>query len=599
MKKTSTQTPSYFPESGDEERRSRARFDETSLLGGEGVADDEDVAAEDDGAMGGGDPVPRARGSRRKKFLIAGGGILLATLATTVLLRSGDGPEETVPGVPTAGGREGMDTIAVAGGSRAAASSQRRIAAKPGTLEDDALGITGTDRSTQLGGLPRVQENFLDPDQLRMQEAADRARVSDSIKRAQDAMRRQGPRGAAGVEPGFLDPNDPIVMASGQSPTGTPGQVPGGGSGVGAGAGAPDAATGGTGAGQPGMGQTGAGTAGGYVIGADGRPVQQVPLNGAGLSPAEVARQARLDSLRERARADSARAQAEAKRRKEEEQRLRQQATLIASNNDVLKTATEGGGGLSRFGVQGAMAPIVAGGGARMGGSGPGTGATGAPVARVGTPVDARMAAAMGAPGQAAGGAGGVSAMGFDVTPGSQVSAEVTNEFIGDMQGAGPVAVRLTTPLKLRNGRVLLPAGTVGWGTASAASVQAGRRVGLTMSVNQWVLPDKTVLRGQPVGRGADPNTYALSVPAQADWRFVSRAARGAASTAVELALTSQTQNRRRSVFEQPTPYEIAMNRGAQRVSNLLTGGIGDENSLQPTVKLPRGTPVLIIFGIQ
>lgn len=183
-----------------------------------------------------------------------------------------------------------------------------------------------------------------------------------------------------------------------------------------------------------------------------------------------------------------------------------------------------------------------------------------------------------------------------NVTPGIRANAVTVNEFIQGLEGSGIVEARLTTSLRDR-GRTILPAGTRAYGNATATGGQAGREARVTIQFNVFVTPDGQVIEDQLTAFAADPQTLALSVPAKVDSRFLERFVRGTAASIVDLALTANTQSR--SVFDHPSPKEMAIMDVRQRTASLLGANIGDEQSVRPNVYLPANTSIILVFGLR
>lgn len=282
-----------------------------------------------------------------------------------------------------------------------------------------------------------------------------------------------------------------------------------------------------------------------------GSPAAGVP---GALTEDELERQARLDAAREAAERARAEAEARAEWIKAEEARLRSSRTRIAEASGNLGAAhgAAAPAGPNRFGLDQEFAEEVS---------------------ASSTSVAERMG----------------------ITPGTRVGATLLSEFISDAQGGGRVEARLNEPLRSL-GQILLPAGTLAYGSARSSVPAPGRQARVQLSFDVFVTPSGQVLRNV-TGHAADPETLAMSIPGKVDHRYAERIARGALSTAVDLALTHNL-NDRRSVFEAPSVSDMAMDDARRRVHALINGPIGDETSIPPAVKLESGTTFILVFGL-
>lgn len=181
----------------------------------------------------------------------------------------------------------------------------------------------------------------------------------------------------------------------------------------------------------------------------------------------------------------------------------------------------------------------------------------------------------------------------YGILPGTRINAVTTSEFISDAEGAGIVEVRLGQALRA-GGRVVLPAGTRAYGTASG-SYSVGRQARVSITFNTFVTPDGRVIKNL-VGKAADPQTMAMSVPAKVDHRYASRIARGAVATALDIALTKDMEPR--SIYQTPSPREQAIMDARDRLHNILGTSVGDEASTSEAVILEMETPITIVFGL-
>lgn len=270
----------------------------------------------------------------------------------------------------------------------------------------------------------------------------------------------------------------------------------------------------------------------------------------------EIERQARLERERRSAEQQRAEEQARLEEMAAEEERLRSAGTLIAENSGLDRSMSAGAAspaGSSRFGI--------------------------APAGRSASP------------------AGGLAPSAQpEIVPGTKVQATLTSEFISDIEGGGQVEARLSQPLR-SDGRTILPAGTRAFGIATATSPSAGRDARVAITFNTFVTPDGEVIR-DVVGQAGDPETLAMSIEGDVDNRYLERVTRGVLSTAVDLALTSQADERR-STFEAPSPQDQAINDARRRAAAIINGPIGDEQSVDSAVRLEQGQQIVIIFGLR
>lgn len=272
---------------------------------------------------------------------------------------------------------------------------------------------------------------------------------------------------------------------------------------------------------------------------------------GVPFSQDELERQARLDAQREAEALRQAEEERLAEYRTSEEERLRGSATLIAGGQIEVQSPA----GQSRFGA--VVQPPVT-----------GTGAAGGEDRSV---------------------------QSERIIPGTQIPAVLTSTYKSDL-GQGRVQARLNAPLRDRNNAVILPAGTRAFGTASATSPSPGEPPRVTMGFNVFVKPSGEVVRGV-TAEAIDPETLASSVSGDVDRHLTERIIRGVAATAVDLALTSQADDRR-TAFEQPSAEDLAIQDARQRAAALIEGDVGDENSLDATVTLEQGTTFVLMFGL-
>lgn len=186
----------------------------------------------------------------------------------------------------------------------------------------------------------------------------------------------------------------------------------------------------------------------------------------------------------------------------------------------------------------------------------------------------------------------------FGILPGTRVSAITTTEFIADQDGSGAVEARLTTSLRSKDGRTILPAGTRAFGQARASENSAGgARVAITFSV--FVTPQGRIYRENLSAKAADPETFAMSVKAKTDHRFIKRVVSGLAATAIDYAMTSSDDAKnRRSIYEEKSPREEVEERTRERAGAMLTETIGADRGNISTVKLPHNTAVTLVFGM-
>jgi type IV secretory pathway VirB10-like protein len=266
------------------------------------------------------------------------------------------------------------------------------------------------------------------------------------------------------------------------------------------------------------------------------------------VTQAELDRQAVLDARREAEELRLARAEAVRRERTEREALLRELGTVVAAGDIPINAPNTGA---SRFGGSPALAAGLEG----------------------GTPA--------------------TTANTYDLLPGTKISAVLMSDYRSNLSG-GRVEARLTQPLRSRTGAVILPAGTRAFGTASAENGRPGSPATVAIRFDIFVTPQNQVIRDL-AGSAGDARTGAMSIAAMTDNHYVERVLRGATSTAVGLALTQNTQ--RTSVFEQPSQRDMVIADARARAEAIISGPIGDEGSVGPSVRLERDTPFVIIFG--
>lgn len=323
----------------------------------------------------------------------------------------------------------------------------------------------------------------------------------------------------------------------------------------------------GTGQTQQGVGE-GSQQQGGNVGTTQGQNPYQPMQGGTGMNDlpqpydqAELDRQARLDAQREAE--ELARAQEEARLEylEQEEERLRSAGTLILSGN----TGAGAGGGPSRVAspaggdpsVEGQSDFVVSPGGAQQV---PGSGS-----------------------------------MNEAVLPGTEVPATLLTAYSSQV-GGGRVQARLRNPLRDRNNRVVLPAGTQAFGQAQASAPGPGSPARVEMQFSVFVTPSGDVVRDLQ-GVAMDPTTMAESIEGDVNNRYPERIARGILSSAVDWLITEQAQERR-STFQEDSPRDEAIRDIRQRAGALIEGPIGDEGSLGAVVELEQNTPFIMVFGL-
>lgn len=324
--------------------------------------------------------------------------------------------------------------------------------------------------------------------------------------------------------------------------------------------------------GQPIGGLAGAGVAGTGVAGTPG--VESGPGAGGSpvlLTPAQQAqaRAARRDSVRNvrlaeaaarQAREDSVIAAAEA--------RLRRPTQIALGGGEGGGTnAATARAGQSRFGDE--------------------AGATGAPA---GGSTGAGEGASAGAGAAAAGG----TVDGVEVTPGTRVMAVTTTEYRSDL-GSQMLEARLTSPL-VQQGRTLLPSGTRLYGSASITTPGlVGQASYVQVKFNTAVTPAGRVIRDLSATAG-DPSTYNMAVRGSTNQHVAERVGRGLLATAVDLAVTAGS-TQRLSVFQTPSPRDLAKLQIQQRALGVFQPLTGNERSIPASVTLRRGTPMVLFFG--
>lgn len=285
-------------------------------------------------------------------------------------------------------------------------------------------------------------------------------------------------------------------------------------------------------------------------------------------------------SAREMALEDQLRKEAEMQRIEErkqlERERLRAASTLIAQNDEVL-TASAGGAVdpatrdliMDAFGDDGEQLLSVMGG------------------------INETSSAESSLP--VPPGTGGNEDPVYNITPGKKVQAVTVSEFISGQDGAGIVEARLTSALR-DQGSLILPAGTRAFGDASASGGEPGVEARVAIRFHTFVKPNGQVIRTGLTATAADPHTLSGSVRGDVDNNYVARIARGGAATAIDFFLTQGTE--RRSIYEQPSPRDRAIDDARERASGILGAGVGDETAVQSVVKLPMETPIMLVFGL-
>jgi hypothetical protein len=277
-----------------------------------------------------------------------------------------------------------------------------------------------------------------------------------------------------------------------------------------------------------------------------------------GFTPDELDRQASLDARREEEELRRARDEARTREIAEREAFLRQTGTELAAGQVEISAPNVG---TSRLG---------------------GASGSGASFASLAAGVDDPSSGAQR----------------YDLLPGTRVAAILTSEFDSGMAGGSRVEARLTQPLRDRAGRIILPAGTRAYGSASGSPRNTSGKQGVEMSFTVFVTPQNVVIRDL-AGQGGDPETGASMVPARMNARLVERTIRGAASTAVGLALT-QNSRESRSVFEQPSLRDVVIMDTRLNVDGLLRtqGGALNESGSPVTLHVDRDSPFILLFGL-
>lgn len=184
---------------------------------------------------------------------------------------------------------------------------------------------------------------------------------------------------------------------------------------------------------------------------------------------------------------------------------------------------------------------------------------------------------------------------GTEIPPGTSVRAIMESKFVGDGNGDGSsmVKARLVQALVV-NGKVLLPANTVAYGQASGSG-GVGTQAYVKMAFTTFVTPRHQVFRNLQAVAG-DPKTFSGAVSGDVDQHLTGRITRGILATAVDIALSANSQ--RLSAFQQPSTRDVAILKAQDRFSGIIEGNVGDESSKKPTITLNAGTAINILFGL-
>lgn len=278
----------------------------------------------------------------------------------------------------------------------------------------------------------------------------------------------------------------------------------------------------------------------------------------------EAARQAALQQQKEREALVEQRKQALAAAIAAEEARMKAPTLLVAGEGALLARST--GAGASRFGGATAGTPASAGSGnddptlprsARAGLDGRGSG-------------DDR------------------------VLPGTRVEGLTVTEFRSDATDGG-IEIRLSAAVRDKDKKVLLPAGTRGFGSVSATGGTAGQPARVTITVATWLKPNSEVVRGLSAVAG-DPKTLSNSVPASVDQHYLDRGARLLASSAIGIVMTQNAQDRP-SAFQAPSQRDLAMQDIRTKTQAIISDRVGNEQTDKPTVVLAPNTKIMLMFG--
>lgn len=271
----------------------------------------------------------------------------------------------------------------------------------------------------------------------------------------------------------------------------------------------------------------------------------------------------------QRTREDSIRRAEEERRRQEieaakelERQRLRSRGTLLAQNSQI---PLDGRG----FGVS-----------------------------RYGDPQASSATSSVGIQGQAevlGSGTPDVTLSERSLTPGLRIPAVLTSEFRSGVAGAGAVEARLLADLA-DNGRVVLPAGTKAYGRAQASPPRPGEQARVSIVFSTFVTPSGEVLSENLTGHAVDPQTLAMSIPADVDHNYAGRIGRGLLATGLDYLLTRDT--RRRSIYETESPHDRMVEDARGRISNIV-GDVGADSGASVAVYLPANSPIMVAFGLE
>jgi type IV secretory pathway VirB10-like protein len=270
---------------------------------------------------------------------------------------------------------------------------------------------------------------------------------------------------------------------------------------------------------------------------------------------ADLARQEALDRKREEAELRKQRAQELAEARKAEEERLRR-GTKIAEGQVASAQAGAPGGDEGGFAD------------------------------------DARPSSANAARPQ-----GGSRELAQAILPGTRVPAVLESRFSSDVEG-GQVVVRLAAALRGKNG-VILPAGTKGFGVATATGGTAGQPARVAIAISTWLTPppEERTIRDEIPARSQDPNTQEMAIPAKVDRHYGERVLRGALNTTIGLAIASQGEQRR-SIYDQPSIKEEVLQDTRKTVGAILGADVGNADTVKPTIHLEQGAQFFLLFGM-
>jgi len=127
-------------------------------------------------------------------------------------------------------------------------------------------------------------------------------------------------------------------------------------------------------------------------------------------------------------------------------------------------------------------------------------------------------------------------------------------------------------------------------------------RMPVRVQVTTFVTPQGRVIRS--IGAvAANPATEEMSLDPVISRRIPQRVGRGLLQTGLDFVVTANTQRLQGNlvggalVVEQPSPRDIAVLQAMGRTSDLVRGILGDEATDQMTFRLPKNTPVLLMFG--